>query len=69
MMRRTYWIGTAALGLALMVASPKFGALTASARQVEQCFRGIAGTSGALSPIERLVFGLVAAKTDGTGRR
>jgi hypothetical protein len=51
-------IGIVALGLAV-AAVQTFPAFVSSARRVEQCFRGIQGTSDTLSPVERVVFGLI----------
>ena len=52
------------LALAALQGSPAWGALASSARHFEQCLRGIRDTSNALSPMERVVFGLVLASTD-----
>jgi Fe-S cluster assembly ATPase SufC len=63
MIRRAYIIGTVAVGLALatLQGSPAF---VSSARHFEQCFRDIQGTSTTLSPMERVVFGLILANTN-----
>jgi hypothetical protein len=63
MIRKASIAGTVTVGLALaaLQGSPAF---LSSARRFEQCFRGIRDTSRALSPVERLVFGLVLANAD-----
>jgi hypothetical protein len=54
------------LALAALDARPALAALQLSARHVEHCLRGIQVTSNSLSPVERLVFGLVSANSANT---
>jgi hypothetical protein len=67
MIRKATIAGAVTLGLAL-AALQGTPALVSSARHFEQCFRGIRDTSNALSPMERVVFGLVLASTDAPPR-
>jgi len=55
-------IGAVLMGLiGLRATAPAF---VSSARHFAQCFEGIQDTSKALSPMERVVFGLALASSD-----
>jgi hypothetical protein len=63
MLRRTYIIGTVALGLMLTAAgvSPVFDRLVSSAQNFQLHYRDLKQTGDSLSPLERVVFSLVLA--------
>jgi len=58
-MRRAWMIGTMAVGL--LASSPVF---VTSARHVAQAVEAIQHTSHSLSPVERVVFGLILTNTE-----
>jgi len=60
MMQRTGLIGTLMLGLAMSFAMPS---VVSSARHFAQCFQEIQQTNKALSPVERVVCGLILTST------
>lgn len=63
MLRRTYIIGTVALGLMLSAAgaSPVFDRLVASAQNFQLHYRDLKQAGDSLSPLQRVVFSLVLA--------
>lgn len=64
-MRRAYLVGVVALGLAAVTArsTPAYRQLVSSAGKFERYLDSLSGPQNSLSPIERLVFGLMLSNS------
>jgi hypothetical protein len=69
MRKRAARIGIAALVLIVAGATPAYDTLVSSAQTVERYIEGFKAGDSSLSPLERLVFGLVMANSKPTHPR